>query len=59
MFEYEFIEEQIEEFGNGFIESLIAKGFKPVLTDKGWKWIQNPRPTVLTDDEAAYRKSLM
>ena len=36
---YQFIEREIDRWGEDDVFALIDKGFYPVLTTKGWRWI--------------------
>lgn len=38
--EYEFVTETIEQSGAEYVEKLVEQGFVPVLTNLGWRWIQ-------------------
>ncbi len=44
---YEFIEDQIELFGDEYVNSMLDKGFEPsYIPPKGWVWLQVQRDTV-------------
>jgi len=51
MCEYDFIEEQYEEYGEDYVNSLIEAGYTPYyIADRGWRWV-----LVTTDDRERVR----
>ena len=44
MNEHQFIEREIDLWGEDAVFDLIDKGFRPVLTNKGWRWIHDVSP---------------
>jgi hypothetical protein len=49
MTENEFINRELDLWGFEEVEVLFGKGFKPVLTDKGWRWLltQDDKPATM------------
>lgn len=35
----QFVSNEIETWGFDYIESLFDRGYTPILTDRGWRWI--------------------
>lgn len=39
MTECEFIEDQYELYGEDYINELMDKGYVPIKTQRGWRWV--------------------
>jgi hypothetical protein len=46
--ENDFFLHEVELWGFDEIERLLNQGFKPVFTDKGWKWLLPSTEKALT-----------
>lgn len=36
---YDFVESQLVELGHEYVYGLVDRGYEPILTERGWKWI--------------------
>lgn len=57
-----FIKNEMELWGEDYIESLLNQGYTPILTNRGFKWILNSQrvdtePDICYDGVAASRRT--
>lgn len=50
--EDEFLNREIQTWGFDHIETLLASGYEPKLTDHGWTWILPVSNRVLSKDRS-------
>lgn len=37
----DYIKSQMDVWGEDYVYDLMERGYTPILTNKGWKWIHN------------------